>query len=104
MLTLSRDAFEFASALQRLERRRGGHQAAQNDRSRDADALVFQIELRDAVFTQRDERDAAEIGQRGRLEHHLGQIRSSVAGDVVETDAAHARRVSGGADTFVSVT
>ena len=75
-------------ALERLDRRRGGQQLAQHDRSRHADALAVQVELRDGVLAQRDERDPAEVGHTGMLEHHRGQIIRSVACDAVPTNAA----------------
>ena len=88
LLTVSHNGFEFAGALQRRQGRRGGHQTAQNNRPRYADALALKVELCDAVCAERDERDAAELGQRSGLEHRLGQGLSSVAGDAVEADAA----------------
>ena len=68
--------------------RRRRQQLAQDDRSRQANALVSEVELRDAVLTQRDERDAAEVGHNGVLEHHRGEILRSVARDAVEANAA----------------
>ena len=49
--------------LERLQRRCGRQEAAEHDCTRHADTLVAQIEVRDAVLTQRDEWDAAEISQ-----------------------------------------
>ena len=72
-----------ACALERRERRRRGQQLAQHDRSRHADTLVLQVELRDAVLAQGGERDPAEVVHNGVLEHHRGQILRSVARDVV---------------------
>ena len=74
-------------ALERLDRRRRGQQLAQHDRSRHSDALALQVELRDAVLTQGDERDPAEVGHNGALQHHFGQMVGCVARDVVEADA-----------------
>ena len=74
-------------ALQRFECHRRGHQLAQHDRSRHADALALQVELRDAVLAQGDERDPAEVRHEGVLEHHRGQILRSIASDVVEANA-----------------
>ena len=74
-------------ALERLDRRRRGQQLAQHDRSRHADALALQVELRDAVLAQGDERDPAEVGHNGMLQHHLGQMVGGVARDVVGADA-----------------
>ena len=74
--------------LQTRQRRCRGQQLAQHDHIRHADALTGQVELSDAIFAQRDERDAAEVGQRGVLEHYLGQLLGSVARDVVEPDTA----------------
>ena len=80
-----------ASALQGLQRSRSRHQSAQNNCSRHTDTLIVQIKLRHTVFAERDERDAAEIGQRGVLEHHLGQTLSSFTSDIVEANAARQR-------------
>ena len=74
--------------LERLERRRRGQQLAQHDRSRHADAVLLQVELCDAVLAQGDERDPAEVGHDGVLEHHVGQLVRGVARDVVEANAA----------------
>ena len=74
-------------ALERRERRRSGQQLAQHDRSRHADAIPLQVELCDPVLAQGDERDPAEVGHGGVLEHHVGQLVCSVARDVVEADA-----------------
>ena len=76
-----------ACALERRERRRGGQQLAQHDRSRRANALSLQVELRDAVLAQGDERDPAELGHYGVLEHHLGQSLGCIARDIIEADA-----------------
>ena len=75
-------------ALERLDRRRRGQQLAQHDRSRHADALMLQVELRDAVLAQRGERDPAEVGHTGVLEHHRGQTLRGVARDAVPANAA----------------
>ena len=74
-------------ALERRECRRRRQQLAQHDRSRHAKALVLQVELRDAVLAQRGEWDPAEVGHRGVLEHHRGQMVGGVARDVVVPDA-----------------
>ena len=76
-----------AGALERGECRRRGQQLAQHDRSRHADALVLQVELRDAVLAQGGEWDPAEVGHTGVLEHHVGQLVRGVARDVVEGNA-----------------
>ena len=76
-----------ACALERRERRRRGQQLAQHDRSRLTDALVLQVKLRDAVLAQGGERDPAEVGHTGVLEHHRGQTLRSVARDAVVADA-----------------
>ena len=73
-LTQKRTLGGGGGALERRERRRRGQQLAQHDRSRLADALSLQVELRDAVLAQRGERDPAELGYRGVIQHHLGQI------------------------------
>ena len=75
-------------ALERRERRHRGQQLAQHDRSRLADALTLQVELRDAVLAQGDERDPAEVGDTGVLEHHVGQLVRGVARDVVAGNTA----------------
>ena len=62
------------SVLERFQRSCGGQEAAEYDCTRHADALHGQIEVRDAVLTQRDEWDAAEFGQRRVLEYHRGQL------------------------------
>ena len=77
-----------ACAPERRERRRRGQQLAQHDRSRHADALILQVELRDAVLAQRGERDLAEVGHTGVLEHRVGQLVRGVARDVVVGNAA----------------
>ena len=73
--------------LERCDRRCRGQQLAQHDRSRHSDASPTQVELRDAVLAQRGERDPAELGHRGVLQHHLGQMAGGVARDVVEANA-----------------
>ena len=72
--------------LQRLESRGGWEEATQYDRPGHADALVAQIELDDGVLAQRDERNAAEIGQRGVLKDNLGQILGAGTDDATGTD------------------
>ena len=74
-------------ALQRLDRRRRGQQLGQHDRSRLADTLALQVELRDAVLAQGDEWDPAEISHTGVLQHRFGQMAGCVARDAVEADA-----------------
>ena len=74
-------------ALERLDCRRRGQQLAQHDRSRHADALIVQVELRDGVLAQGDERDLAEVGHNGMLQHHLGQMVGCVTRYVVVADA-----------------
>ena len=51
------------SVLERFQRGRGRQEAAEYDCTRHADALAVQIEVRDAVLTQRDEWNAAEVSQ-----------------------------------------
>ena len=80
-----------ACALQRLDRRRGGQQLAQYDRSRHVDALTLQVKLRDAVLAHEHERDPAEVDHRGVLQHHFGQIVGGVAHDVVGANAVSQR-------------
>ena len=72
--------------LERFQRRCGRQEAAEYECTRHADTLEVQIEVRDAVLTQRDEWDAAEVSQRCVLEHHLGQLLRSIASDAVEAD------------------
>ena len=74
-------------ALERLERRRSRQQLAQHDRSRHADTLALQVELRDAVLAQGDKRDPAEISHNGVLQHHLGQSFRGIARDMIVADA-----------------
>ena len=74
-------------ALERCQSRRRRQQLAQDDRSKLSDALAFEIELRDAVLTQRGERDPAEVGHGGVLEHCLCQSVGSLARDVVEAES-----------------
>ena len=74
-------------ALERCQSRRRRQQLAQDDRSRHANSLALEVELRDAVLTQGDERDPAEVGHNGALQHHFGQMVGCVARDVVEADA-----------------
>ena len=91
--------FWVAGALERGECRRRGQQLAQHERSRHADALVLQVELRDAVLAQGGERDPAEVGHRGVIQHHRGQMVGRVARDVVVADAVthRGRRCQSGA-------
>ena len=89
--------------LERFQRHRGRQEAAEYDCTWHADALSFQIEVRDAVLTQRDEWDTTEVSQRRVLEHHLRQLLRSVAGDVVIANAVrhgHGAQVSAAIDTF----
>ena len=79
------------SVLERFQRGRGRQEAAEYDCTRHADALAAQIEVSDAVLTQRDEWDAAEVSQRCVLEHHLGQLLRSFARNVVVADAVRHR-------------
>ena len=94
--------------LERFQRHRGRQEVAEYDCTRHTDALVVQIEVRNAVLTQRDEWDAAEVSQRCVLKHHLGQLLRSIARDVVHARNAvqdgQGMQVSAAADTFVSVT
>ena len=76
-----------ACAHERRERRRRGQQLAQHDRSRPTDALIAQVELRDAVLAQGDKRDPAEISHNGVLQHHLGQSFRGIARDMIVADA-----------------
>ena len=88
-----------ACAPERRERRGRGQQLTQHDRSRHADALHLQVELRDAVLAQRGERDPAEVGHRGVIQHHRGQMVGRVARDVAVADAVthRGRRCQSGA-------
>ena len=54
------------------------------------------------VVAGRGERNGAEVGQRGVLEHDLGELLGPVSSDVVEADAATRARtkVSAAADTL----
>ena len=79
------------SVLERFQRGRGRQEVAEYDCTRHADALAIQIEVSDAVLTQRDEWDAAEVSQRRVLEHRLGQLLRSIARDVVGPDAVQHR-------------
>ena len=84
-----------ACALERRERRRRGQQLAQHDRSRRANALSLQVELRDAVLAQGDKRDPAEISHNGVLQHHLGQSFRGIARNMIEADAvSHGKGMS----------
>ena len=76
------NALRGGDALQRFECHHRGQQLAQHDRSRHTNAPLLQEELRDAVLAQGDERNPAEVGHAGVLEHHRGQILRSIAGDV----------------------
>ena len=76
-----------AGALERREPRRRGQQLAQHNCPRHADALLAQVELRDAVFAQRGERDPAEVGHNGVLEHHRGQMARGIARDSIVANA-----------------
>ena len=79
-----------------LERHRGRQEAAEYDCTRHTNTLVLQIEVRNAVLTKRDERNAAEVSQRRVLQHHLGQLLRSITRDAVEADAVqHGQRVQG---------
>ena len=82
-----KQTFWAADALEQGERRRGGQQLAQHDRSRLANALVLQVELRDAVLAQVDERDPAEVGHNGVLQHHLGQSFCGITQNMIGADA-----------------
>ena len=76
-----------SGALERLDRRRRGQQLAQHDRSGLAKTLALQVELRDAVLAQGGERDPAEVGHTGVLQHRFGQMAGCIASDDVEADA-----------------
>ena len=76
------------NALERRQSRRRRQQLAQDDRSRPADALTLEIELHDAVFTQRGEREPAEVGYGGVLEHHLCKSVGGLARDAVLANTA----------------
>ena len=91
LLTVWKASAMSGSVLERFQRGRGGQEAAEYDCTRYAGALAVQIEVRDAVLTQRDEWDAAEVSQRRVLEHHLGQLLRSIAFDVVPPDAVRHR-------------
>jgi hypothetical protein len=82
-----KQTFWAADALEQGERRRGGQQLAQHDRSRVTGAIALQVELRDAVLAQGDERDIAEVGHTGMLQHHFGQMAGCVTRDVVDANS-----------------
>ena len=63
-----------------------GQKAAQHNRSRHADAIPPQVEGRDGVVAQGGERNAAEVGERWVLEHHLGQLLSNLSTDAIAVD------------------
>ena len=73
--------------LERFQRHRGRQEAAEYDCTWLADALLPQIKVRNAVLTQRDEWDAAEVSERRVLEHHLGQLLRSIARNAVGANA-----------------
>ena len=75
-------------ALEQCQGHRRRQKLAQDDRSRQADALALEIELHDAILTQRGERDPAEVGHGGVLEHHLCKSVGGLARDVGEADTA----------------
>ena len=77
-----------AGILQRLERRCGRQKAAQYNRPGHTTALAGQIELSDGVLAQRNNWNAAEVGQGCVLEDHLGQLFSAISRDVAEPDTA----------------
>ena len=70
------------------QQRRSRQQLAQDNRSRNADALASEVELLERVLAQGDERDATEVGERLVLEHHLREGFSALADDVIVADAA----------------
>ena len=63
-----------SGALEGCESRRGGQPSGQHDGARHADALVLEVKLRQAFEAQRGERNGGEVGQRGILEHDLGEL------------------------------
>ena len=75
-------------SLDTCQQRCSRQQPAQDDRSRDAGALVFEIELLERVLAQGNERDATEVGECLVLEEHPCQVFGALAGDVIEADAA----------------
>ena len=78
------------NSLGRLERGVGKQQLAQHDGSRDTDAFALKVELVDAVLAQGGERDVAEGGESGVIQHNIGQDLGSITRDVVLTDTAGA--------------
>jgi hypothetical protein len=76
-----------AGALERRERRRRGQQLAQHNCPRHANAHGPQDKLRDSVLAQRGERDPAEVGHNGVLEHRRGQMARGIARDFIEANA-----------------
>ena len=88
VLTVEKGQNMKAGVLQRLERRCGRQKTAQYNRTGNTDALALQIKFSEGVLAQRDERNAAEVGQNCVLEDDLGQLLSAVSNDVVEPDTA----------------
>ena len=87
---------EGSRALERCQSRCRRQQLAQDDYSRHADALLIEVELRDAVRTQRGERDSAEVSHNGAvLEHRRRQSVGRLTRDAVEADTASGASVNG---------
>ena len=80
------------NTLGRLERMVGEQELAQHDGPRHTDAFVGKIELLNAVLAQGGERDVAEDGESGMLQHNIGQSLGSITSDVVEADIAETRK------------
>ena len=86
---------EGSRALERCQSRCRRQQLAQDDYSRHADALLIEVELRDAVRTQRGERDSAEVCHEAVLEHRRRQCVGRLTRDAVEADTASGASVNG---------
>ena len=83
------------NTLGRLERMVGEQELAQHDGPRHTDAFLGKIELLNAVLAQGGERDVAEDGESGMLQHDVGQSLRSITSDVVdvvEADTAETRK------------
>ena len=76
--------------LDHLERSVGKQQLVEHNGARDANAFAVQVELLNGVIAQGDERDVAEDGEHGMLQHGNGQRLSSIASDVILADTAQA--------------
>ena len=80
------------NALGRLERMVGEQELAQHYGPRHTNAFALKVELLDAVLAQGGERDVAEDGESGMVQHDVGQSLRSITSDVVEADTAETRK------------